>query len=89
MKPVKKKIEGYEIPLLISWGWACPYHGNHQSQVMLVSKPHANKVIDWHVCKSHYPNEPILRTRLFGNLQQELNRVMPQPPKTLLEESDE
>lgn len=67
----------YEQPLLISYGWACPYHGNHQSQVMLAEKPRGNKIISQNNCATQYPSDPVLRTRLYGNLKLEVNRPTP------------
>ena len=65
----------YEQPLLISYGWACPYHGGHQKQVVLASKPSANKVISLNQCATQFPDDPVLTTKLYGNLKLEVNAL--------------
>jgi hypothetical protein len=69
----------YEQPLVISYGWTCPIHGYHQSQVMLASKPKSNQIIDQHLC-TFQPQDPVYQTRLYGNLKLEVNKIIT-PPK--------
>jgi hypothetical protein len=69
-------MTSYETPILITYGWDCPYHRFHHRQVMLAAQPRANKIIDQNVCASQFPGEPIYRTRLYGNLKLEVNQTI-------------
>lgn len=77
-KDTAEDMGKYEQPLLITYGWSCPVHGSyHQRQVALASQPRGNKIIDQNTCTSIYPNDPVYRTRLYGNLKLEVNRTLP------------
>ena len=72
----------YEQPLLITYGFSCPYHQSHQFNVLLAEKPHPNKVIGIQHCYPdlrHSRGEPTIITKLYGSLRLEAKSI---PPST-------